>query len=101
MLFDWFLMEKMSIAKEILNMLDLGQKAIASNFSWVFCIENTKITMDKCSHCAMALDYSFRWLSTAPSHRMVALWVHPFTLHQPRHAIITVYVSNIVEFHWV
>ena len=26
----------------------------------------------------MALDYSFRWLSMAPSHRIIALWVHPF-----------------------
>ena len=26
----------------------------------------------------MALDYFFRWLSTAPLHRIVALWLHPF-----------------------
>ena len=32
----------MPIAKEILNMLDLGQKAIVSNFSCFFNIENTK-----------------------------------------------------------
>ena len=32
---------------------------------------------DKCSRCAVALDYSFRWLSTAPSQRIIALWVHP------------------------
>ena len=49
----------MPIAKEILNMLNLGQKAIASNFSSFFCIESTKIANDKCSHCAMAIDYSF------------------------------------------
>ena len=68
----------MPIAKEILNMLDLGRKAIASNFLRFFCIENTKIAKDKCSHCAMALDYCFRWLLTAPSQRIIAQWVHPF-----------------------
>ena len=29
----------------------------------------------------MALDYSFRLLSKAPSHRMVAQWVHQVRLH--------------------
>ena len=33
-----------------------------------------------CSHCAMDLHYYFRWLLTAPSHRIIALWVHPFNL---------------------
>ena len=32
----------MPIAKEILDMLDLGRKAISSNFSSFFYIENTK-----------------------------------------------------------
>ena len=69
----------MSIAKEILNMLGLGRKVIASNFSCVFFIENTKIAKDKCSDCAMALDYSFRRLSTAPLHIIITLWVYPYT----------------------
>ena len=70
----------MPIAKEVLNMCDLSWKAIASNFLLFFFIQNTKNAKDKCSHCAMVLDYSFRWLLTAPSHRTIALWVHPFTL---------------------
>ena len=36
----------MPIAKEILVMLILGRKAIASNFSCFFYIENTKIAKD-------------------------------------------------------
>ena len=68
----------MPIPKEISNMLDLGRKAIA-RISCVFCIENTKIAKNKCSHCAMALDYSYRWLLMAPSPRIIALWVHPLT----------------------
>ena len=35
-------------SKEISDMLDLGRKAIASNFSYIFHIENTKIAKDKC-----------------------------------------------------
>ena len=77
-LFDWYLSEKMPIAKEISNMLDLGPKAIASNFHSVFA--SKKFIKDKCYHCAMASDYSFRWLSTAPSYRIIALWVNPFTI---------------------
>ena len=35
-------------------------KAIASNFSLFFLHKKiAKIAMDKCSHCAMGLDYSF------------------------------------------
>ena len=50
----------MSIAKEILDMLGHGRKAITSNFSIFFVyIKNTKIAKDKCFQCAMALDYSF------------------------------------------
>ena len=46
-------------AKEILDMLDLGRKPIASSFSWVFFTSKIqKVAKDKCSHCAMALDYS-------------------------------------------
>ena len=56
----------MPIAKKILNMLDLGWKAIARNFGCFFYIENAKIAKDKCSNYAMALDYSFQWLSMAP-----------------------------------
>ena len=51
-------------------------KAIASNFS---CFFTSKIAKDKCSHCAMALYYQFCCLPTAPSNRIIALWVHPFT----------------------
>ena len=54
-------------------------QAISSNFSCLFTSQIAKIAKDKCSHCAMDLDYSFRWLSTAPSHRIIALWVHPFS----------------------
>ena len=35
-------------SKEISDMLDLGRKAIVSNFSCIFHIENTKIAKDKC-----------------------------------------------------
>ena len=35
----------MPIAKETLDMLDLGQKAIESNFSSFFYIKNTKIAV--------------------------------------------------------
>ena len=45
--------------KGILDMLDLGRKAIASNFSVFLHKKNTEIAKDKSSHCAMALDYSF------------------------------------------
>ena len=31
----------------------------------------------------MDLDYCFRWVSTVPSHRIIALLVHPLTLHKP------------------
>ena len=40
-----------------------------------------KYTKDKCFHCAMDLGYCFRWLSMVPSHRIIALWVHPFRAH--------------------
>ena len=29
----------------------------------------------------MILHYSFRWLSTVQLHRIIALWVHPFSLY--------------------
>ena len=61
----------MPIAKEILDMLH-----DTTNFSIFFYIENTKTTKNKFSHCAMALDYSFQWLSMAPSQRIIALCVH-------------------------
>ena len=53
-------------------------QAISSNFSCLFRLKIEKIAKDKCSHCMMDLDYCFRWLSMAPSHRLIALWVHPF-----------------------
>ena len=77
---------------EILNMFDLGQRAIASNFSCFFCIENTKMATDKCSHCAIALDYSFWLLSTAPSHRIIPLWVHPYSL--------LYIIETLIHTHW-
>ena len=43
----------MPIEKEIFNMLDLGQKP----FQLFFTSKLAKIAKDKCSHCAMALDY--------------------------------------------
>ena len=54
--------------------------SIASNFRFVFFTSKmAKIEKDKCSHCTMALDYSFHWLSTVLTHRTIALWVHLFT----------------------
>ena len=69
----------MPIAREIVDMLELGRKP--SQVILVVCFRSkiAKIAKDKCSHSAMDLDYCFRWLSTAPSHRIIALWVHPFT----------------------
>ena len=57
----------MPIAKEILDILEIGFKPS----------KIAKIAKDKCFHCAMDLYYCFRWLLTAPSHRIIALWVHP------------------------
>ena len=51
--------------------------------------------MDKCSHCAMALDYSFWWLSTASSHRIIALWVHAFRQWNERLTSQLVYVPVV------
>ena len=56
-------------------------QAISSNFSCLFRSKIAKIAKDKCSHCAMDLYYCFRWLSTAPSHKIITLWVHPFRLN--------------------
>ena len=64
----------MPIEKEMSNMLDLGQKP----FQLLFTLKLAKITKDKCSHCAMTFDNQFRCLSTAPSNRIITLWVHPF-----------------------
>ena len=55
-------------------------KAIASNFSCFLTSKIAKIAKDKCSHCAMALDYYFRCLSTAPSNRIIALRAHSFSV---------------------
>ena len=54
---DIFLKVTVPIAKEILNMLDLGRKAIAGNFSCFFPSKLARIAKDKCSHCVMTLDY--------------------------------------------
>ena len=69
----------MPIAKEILDMLDIGRKQSQVISVVFFTLKIAKITKDVCSHCVMGLNYSFRWLSMAPSHRIIALWVHPFT----------------------
>ena len=45
----------MPIEKEILNMLGLGRKPFQV-FDYIE-IRKKKIAKDKCSHCAMALDY--------------------------------------------
>ena len=63
----------MPIAREILDMLELGRKP--SNFSCPFRSKIAKVAKDKCSHCAMDLDYCFRWLLTA-----IALWAHPLMI---------------------
>ena len=55
-------------------MLDLGQ----SHFSCFFTSKLAEIAKNNCSHCAMALDNKFICLSTAPSNRIIALWVHTF-----------------------
>ena len=55
-------------------------QAISSSFSCLFRSKTAKIAKDKCSHCAMDLEYCFRWLSMALSHRIIALWVHPLIL---------------------
>ena len=56
----------MPIAREILDMLELGRKR--SQVILVVFLDQkiSKIAKDKCSHCAMDLDYCFRWLSMAP-----------------------------------
>ena len=71
----------MPIAKEILDMLDIGRKPSQVISVVFFTSKIEKIAKDKCSHCAIGLDVSFRWLSLAPSHRIIALWVNP--LRQP------------------
>ena len=62
-------------------------QAISSNFSRLFRSKIAKIAKDKCSHCVIVLDYCFRWLSTAPSHRIIALWVHPLKVWLNLHSI--------------
>ena len=80
----------MPIAKEILNMLGIGifdQKGQLKLLEMacdqfltclIFPLRWACFPIkDKCSHCAMDLDYCFRWLSTAPSHRIMALCEYP------------------------
>ena len=47
----------MPIAREILDMLDLGRKPSQVISVVFFTSKLAKIAKDKCSHCAMALDY--------------------------------------------
>ena len=67
-------------AKEILDMLVIGRKPSQIIVSCLFRSKIAKIAKDKCTQCAMDLDYCFRGLSTAPSHRNITLWVHSFRL---------------------
>ena len=69
----------MPITKEILGMLDFGRKPLQVISVVFFTSKVAKIAKDKCTHCAMGLDYSFRLISMAPSHRIIAQRVHPFT----------------------
>ena len=48
------------------------------------------------THCAKALDYCFRWLSAAPSHRINALWVHPFILTWTQRVMVSVMVKGSI-----
>ena len=64
----------MPIEKEILNVLNLGRKPFQLEF---FILKLANIAKDKCFHCVMALDYSFRLLSTPQLQGIIALWVHP------------------------
>ena len=78
----------MPITKEISDMLDIDRKP--SQVISVVCYHNKiAIAQGKCSHGAMALDYYFRSQSTAPSHRIIALWVHPFS-HREAIALVMV-----------
>ena len=43
--------------RDILDMLDLGRKVIASNFSCFFYIENTKIAKDK-AHIPLEMGFA-------------------------------------------
>ena len=47
----------MPIAREILDVLDLGQKPLQVILVGFFTSELAKTAKDKCSHCALALDY--------------------------------------------
>ena len=70
----------MPITGEILDMLDIGREP-SQVISFVFFTSKiAKNATNKCSHCAMGLDYSFRWLSTAPLHRIIVQWVHPLNI---------------------
>ena len=75
-----FLVGKHAHGKGNIRHVRTWSQAISSNFSCLFRSKIAKIAKEKCSHCAMVLDYCFRWLSTAPSHRIITLWVHPFRL---------------------
>ena len=76
--------------KGIIRHVRNWSQTISSNFSCLFRLKIAIIAKDKCSHCAMDLDYCFRWLSPAPSHRIIALWVHPF---------IPLYTDTLFEEH--
>ena len=71
----------MHIAREILSMFELGRKPSQVILGVFISSKIAKIAKGKCSHCAMDLDYCVRWLSTVPSHRLIALLVHPLILH--------------------
>ena len=49
----------MPIAKEISDMLDIGQKPLQVFSAVYFTSKIAKIEQDNCSHCGMSLDYCF------------------------------------------
>ena len=53
----------------------LWSQAISSNFNCIFRSKIAKLAKDKCSHCAMDLEYCFRLLSTVPSH-IITAFIH-------------------------
>ena len=86
----------MPIAKEILNMLELGRKPSQVILVVFFREKIAKIAKDKCPHCAMDLDYCFRWLSMAPSQGLIALWVHPLGLGETTlYLMLSVLIMNM------
>ena len=68
----------MPIVKEISDMLNIGQKPSEVILVVFFTSKLAKIAKEKCSQCAMALDYQFQCLSTAPSNRIIAPYARKY-----------------------